>query len=165
MMAETKFQKYEAEREARKTMVKKSLELAGAADAMVSEMENVGIKLDFDDDTTVVGRMVNLLFTNPHDIVCLALHMTLKHEMGFYENERAKLKIPVHIDSFYPESGNAVFSITAEGMYDLVNKVAADFVNNKEDGFEMMWNCFVDNKEEAKTWLETTYKIIGFTKT
>ena len=40
---------------------------------MLDTFEGIGLKMDFDDDKTPVGKVMNVMLQNPKDIACEAL--------------------------------------------------------------------------------------------
>lgn len=135
----------------------KALEIIRCANKMCDALENIGINIDFDDDKKIAGKTMNVLMSNPVEIACFALGLTLKTEKGYIEGSDKNHLFPIQIDSYYPQDGNEEFSITEECMFDLLDKASKD-----EECAALVWDCFKNKHEDAKELLKTKYEAYGF---
>lgn len=136
----------------RKKIYEKAFEIVKVVNNSDSALCQIGVKLEFDDDTTIIGKTMNVLFSNPKDIICDVLGLQLKRERGYIVNS----DFFTMLDILYPESGNANYSILEEDMFSTIDAAA-----NNEEFIEKLWLCFVGEDIEAKKWLKEHKVNIG----
>ena len=90
-------------------------------------------------------------------IACEALGVELREEKGYNVGISNDHLLPVTLEVYYPVSGNVEFSITFEGLWDLLDRAGQDAECAKN-----IWDCFVNEKEEAKEVLKNKYNATGF---
>ena len=72
----------------RKKMYKNALEIVKVVNDTDKIFRSMGVNLEFDDESTIIGRTMDVLFSNPKNIVCDALGLQLKQEDGHYRIAR-----------------------------------------------------------------------------
>lgn len=72
---------------------------------MLDTFEGIGLKMDFDDDKTPVGKVMNVMLQNPKDIACEALGVELREEKGYNVGINDDHLLPVTLEVYYPASG------------------------------------------------------------
>ena len=135
----------------------KSICMIKQVNAMFDAFDGIGLRMDFDDEKTAVGKAMNVMLQNPKDIGCEALCVELRkekvHNVGISDDHL----LPVTLEVYYPASGNVEFSITFEGLWDLLDRAGQDAECAKN-----IWDCFVNEKKEAKEMLKNKYNATGF---
>ena len=138
----------------RQNIYVKAIGMIKQVNTMLDTFEGIGLKMDFDDDKTPVGKVMNVMLQNPKDIACEALGV---EEKGYNVGISNDHLLPVTLEVYYPVSGNVEFSITFEGLWDLLDRAGQDAECAKN-----IWDCFVNEKEEAKEVLKNKYNATGF---
>lgn len=130
------------------------------ADLTLTEL---GIDINFDNDKTVFGSFINTMYNSPYKIAAAALGMELKTESMDFER---KVGVPYQceIEIYYPADGNVDFSITEEGLYDLIHDAAEAAGSGEYELRDNIWLCFTKHDEEAKEWIIKKTNVIGFTE-
>lgn len=141
----------------RQNIYVKAIGMIKQVNTMLDTFEGIGLKMDFDDDKTPVGKVMNVMLQNPKDIACEALGVELREEKGYNVGINDDHLLPVTLEVYYPVSGNVEFSITFEGLWDLLDRAGQDAECAKN-----IWDCFVNEKEEAKEVLKNKYNATGF---
>lgn len=133
------------DKNSRKKIYKKALELINVVNHTDSVICSMGINLEFDNNKTLIGRTMNVLFNNPKEIIYDALGLIFTKEKGCINGSNVQIEIYV----VYPESNNLDFSCLDEEMLAML-----DIAAEKEEFADKLWDCFVEENVEAKTWLE-----------
>lgn len=133
------------DKNSRKKIYKKALELINVVNHTDSVLCSMGINLEFDNNKTLIGRTMNVLFNNPKEIIYDALGLIFTKEKGCINGSNVQIEIYV----VYPESNNLDFSCLDEEMLAML-----DIAAEKEEFADKLWDCFVEENVEAKTWLE-----------
>ena len=141
----------------RQNIYVKAIGMIKQVNTMLDTFEGIGLKMDFDDDRTPVGKVMSVMLQNPKDIACEALGVELREEKGYNVGISDDHLLPVTLEVYYPASGNVEFSITFEGLWDLLDRAGQDAECAKN-----IWDCFVNEKEEAKEVLKNKYNATGF---
>lgn len=141
----------------RQNIYVKAIGMIKQVNTMLDTFEGIGLKMDFDDDKTPVGKVMNVMLQNPKDIACEALGVELREEKGYNVGISNDHLLPVTLEVYYPVSGNVEFSITFEGLWDLLDRAGQDAECAKN-----IWDCFVNEKEETKEVLKNKYNATGF---
>lgn len=104
--------------------------------------------------------MGNLL-TTPKEVACDALGLTLKTEKGYCTGAYKGQLLPIEVEVYYPNSDDEntaiPFSITSEGMWDLLDLAAKNTACAAK-----VWDCFVNRDTEAKKWIKNVCDITGW---
>lgn len=137
----------------RKKIYKNALEIVNVVNDTDKIFRSMGVNLEFDDESTIIGRTMDVLFSNPKNIVCDALGLQLKQEDGHYKHSEFEITLCV----MYPESQNPQYSLLEEEMLSIIDLAADD-----EELAEKMWLCFTEENIEAREWIKKKYKIISF---
>ena len=130
----------------RKEIYTKALRALHAVNQIDNAFSDIGINLLYD-DSSAIGISVSTLMSESQEIAFLALNVELRQEKGYIANNR---DLQVTIETFYPESGNPDFSMTCDGMYELITQAAED-----QELAGNVWKCFVDNDGDAKSWIQS----------
>lgn len=125
--------------------------------AMFDTFEGIGLRMDFDDERTPVGKVMSVMLQNPKDIACEAIGVELREEKGYNVGISDDHLLPVTLEVYYPASGRVEFSITFESLWDLLDRAGQDAECAKN-----IWDCFVNEKEEAREMLKNKYNATGF---
>lgn len=141
----------------RQNIYVKAIGMIKQVNTMLDIFEEIGLKMDFDDDKTPVGKVMNVMLQNPKDIACEALGVELREEKGYNVGINDDHLLPVTPEVYYPASGRVEFSITFESLWDLLDRAGQDVECAKN-----IWDCFVNEKEEAKEVLKNKYNATGF---
>lgn len=120
----------ENDKKIRKRIFMKALSTVKAVNEVDSVLDEIGINLDFDNTEKPVGRAMGNLLTTPKEVVCDALGLTLKTEKGYCTGAYKGQLLPIEVEVYYPDSDDEntaiPFSITFEGMWDLLDLAAKD---------------------------------------
>ena len=141
----------------RQNIYVKAIGMIKQVNTMLDTFEGIGLKMDFDDDKTPVGKVMNVMLQNPKDIACEALGVELREEKGYNVGINDDHLLPVTLEVYYPASGRVEFSITFESLWDLLDRAGQDAECAKN-----IWDCFVNEKEEAREMLKNKYNATGF---
>ena len=141
----------------RQNIYVKAIGMIKQVNTMLDAFEGIGLRMDFDDERTTVGKVMSVMLQNPKDIACEALGVELREEKGYNVGISNDHLLPVTLEVYYPVSGNVEFSITFEGLWDLLDRAGQDAECAKN-----IWDCFVNEKEEAKEVLKNKYNATGF---
>lgn len=141
----------------RQNIYVKAIGMIKQVNTMLDTFEGIGLKMDFDDDKTPVGKVMNVMLQNPKDIACEALGVELREEKGYNVGISDDHLLPVTLEVYYPASGRVEFSITFESLWDLLDRAGQDAECAKN-----IWDCFVNEKEEAREMLKNKYNATGF---
>lgn len=141
----------------RQNIYVKAIGMIKQVNTMLDTFEGIGLKMDFDDDKTPVGKVMNVMLQNPKDIACEALGVELREEKGYNVGINDDHLLPVTLEVYYPASGKVEFSITFESLWDLL-----DFAGQDAECAKNIWDCFVNEKEEAREMLKNKYNATGF---
>lgn len=133
----------------RQNIYVKAIGMIKQVNTMLDAFEGIGLRMDFDDERTTVGKVMSVMLQNPKDIACEALGVELREEKGYNVGISNDHLLPVTLEVYYPVSGNVEFSITFEGLWDLLDRAGQDAECAKN-----IWDCFVNEKEEAKEVLK-----------
>lgn len=129
----------------RKKIYKKALEIINVVNHTDSVLCSMGINLEFDNNKILIGRTMNVLFNNPKEIIYDALGLVCTKEKGRINDSNVQIEIYV----VYPESNNLNFSCLDEEMLAML-----DIAAEKEEFADKLWDCFVEENVEARSWLE-----------
>ena len=153
--------KMENDKKIRKRIFMKALSIVRAVNEVDSVLDKIGINLDFDDAEKPVGRAMGNLLTTPKEVACAALGLTLKTEKGYctgaYKGQLLTIEVEVYYPDFDDENTAIPFSITFEGMWDLLDLAAKDTACAAK-----VWDCFVNRDTEAKKWIKNVCDITGW---
>ena len=105
----------------------KALSIVRAVNEVDSVLDKIGINLDFDDAEKPVGRQL------------------------------LPIEVEVYSPEFDDENTAIPFSITFEGMWDLLDLAAKDTACAAK-----VWDCFVNRDTEAKKWIKNVCDITGW---
>ena len=141
----------------RQNIYVKAIGMIKQVNTMLDAFEGIGLRMDFDDERTTVGKVMSVMLQNPKDIACEALGVELREEKGYNVGISNDHLLPVTLEVYYPVSGNVEFSITFEGLWDLLDRAGQDAECAKN-----IWDCFENEKEEAKEVLKNKYNATGF---
>ena len=141
----------------RQNIYVKAIGMIKQVNTMLDTFEGIGLKMYFDDDKTPVGKVMNVMLQNPKDIACEALGVELREEKGYNVGISDDHLLPVTLEVYYPASGRVEFSITFESLWDLLDRAGQDAECAKN-----IWDCFVNEKEEAREMLKNKYNATGF---
>lgn len=141
----------------RQNIYVKAIGMIKQVNTMLDTFEGIGLKMDFDDDKTPVGKVMNVMLQNPKDIACEALGVELREEKGYNVGINDDHLLPITLEVYYPASGRVEFSITFESLWDLLDRAGQDAECAKN-----IWDCFVNEKEEAREMLKNKYNATGF---
>ena len=133
------------DKNSRKKIYKKALEIINVVNHTDSVLCSMGINLEFDNNKTLIGRTMNVLFNNPKEIIYEALGLIFTKEKGCINDSNVQIEIYV----VYPESNNLDFSCLDEEMLAML-----DIAAEKEEFADKLWDCFVEENVEARSWLE-----------
>ena len=141
----------------RQNIYVKAIGMIKQVNTMLDAFEGIGLRMDFDDERTTVGKVMSVMLQNPKDIACEALGVELREEKGYNVGISNDHLLPVTLEVYYPVSGNVEFSITFEGLWDLLDRAGQDAECAKN-----IWDCFVNEKEEAKEVLDAAGSVVKY---
>ena len=151
----------ENDKKIRKRIFMNALSTVKAVNEVDSVLDKIGINLDFDDTEKPIGRAMGNLLTTPKEVACDALGLTLKTEKGYCTGAYKGQLLPIEVEVYYPDSDDEntaiPFSITFEGMWDLLDLAAKDTACAAK-----VWDCFVNRDTEAKKWIKNVCDITGW---
>lgn len=88
----------------RQNIYVKAIGMIKQVNTMLDTFEGIGLKMDFDDDKTPVGKVMNVMLQNPKDIACEALGVELREEKGYNVGINDDHLLPVTLEVYYPAS-------------------------------------------------------------
>ena len=67
----------------RQNIYVKAIGMIKQVNTMLDAFEGIGLRMDFDDERTTVGKVMSVMLQNPKDIACEALGVELREEKGY----------------------------------------------------------------------------------
>ena len=151
----------ENDKKIRKRIFMKALSTVKAVNGFDSALVEIGIDLNFDNNEKPVGQAMENLLPAPKEVTCDALGMILKTEKGYCIGTYKGQLFPIELEVYYPDSDDEnitiPFSITFEGMWDLLDRAAEDSLCASN-----VWECFVNKDVAAKEWIKNVCGITGW---
>lgn len=86
----------------RQNIYVKAIGMIKQVNTMLDTFEGIGLKMDFDDDRTPVGKVMSVMLQNPKDIACEALGVELREEKGYNVGISDDHLLPVTLEVYYP---------------------------------------------------------------